>query len=183
MRNLYCILNNKLLKGISLVALDVDGVLTDGNIYYGQNGEFIKGFNVKDGLGIKMLQRYEIKVAFISGGKGGATEIRAKQLDISHCIVESKNKRESLINLQKSLGILPRATLFLGDDINDLVVRDRVAILASTADASKSLKAFSNIILKKKGGNGAIRELAEEILISKRIWNTLKRNGWNDRND
>ena len=93
MRNLYCILNNKLLKGISLVALDVDGVLTDGNIYYGQNGEFIKGFNVKDGLGIKMLQRYEIKVAFISGGKGGATEIRAKQLDISHCIVESKNKR------------------------------------------------------------------------------------------
>ena len=95
----------------------------------------------------------------------------------------NQKTNENLINLQKSLGILPRATLFLGDDINDLVVRDRVAILASTADASKSLKAFSNIILKKKGGNGAIRELAEEILISKRIWNTLKKNGWNDRND
>ena len=183
MRNLYCIFNDKYLKKIKLVVLDVDGVLTNGNIFYGQNGELIKGFNVKDGLGIKILQRNKINIALISGGKGGSTEIRAKQLEIKHCITESKDKLESLTSLQKSLNIFPEETLFLGDDINDMVVRERVRILAATADASNDLKRVSDIILTRKGGEGAVRELAEEILISQKTWDKIKENGWNDRND
>ena len=93
------------------------------------------------------------------------------------------SKLESLTSLQKSLNIFPEETLFLGDDINDMVVRERVRILAATADASNDLKRVSDIILTRKGGEGAVRELAEEILISQKTWDKIKENGWNDRND
>lgn len=84
--------------------LDVDGVFTDGGLWHGPNGELIKRFDVRDGLGIRLLQHAGIEVAFLSGGRGGATQVRAEQLGIRHCLVCAKGKPHALASLRQELG-------------------------------------------------------------------------------
>ena len=175
MRLLTNLLNLRNLKSIDLVVLDVDGVLTDGGLLVSPNGEILKKFNVKDGLAIKLLQKYNIEVAFLSGGDNRSTEARATQLGIKYCLTNIKDKRLALINLQEKLSIPIKNTLFLGDDLNDLVVKPYVKILASTKDANQIMKKNSNFHLQSLGGNGAVRELTEIILKSKGLAKDLEK--------
>ena len=173
----------KQLKRIKLLVLDVDGVLTDGGLWFDANGQLIKRFDVRDGLGIRLLQQTGIEIAFLSGGQGGATEVRARQLGIQHCLVGIKDKPEALIQLQQRLGINIAETAFVGDDLNDLAVRPFVGLLIAPADACAPVREGAHAVLRKRGGHGAIRELAERILQTRGRWQNLKRDGWRNRND
>ncbi|MFM7236474.1 MAG: KdsC family phosphatase [Cyanobium sp.] len=171
------------LAEMRLIVLDVDGVLTDGGLWYGPQGELIKRFNVRDGLGIRLLQEAGVEVAFLSGGRGGATEVRAKQLGIRHCLVGAGDKPRALADLQSTLELPREATLFLGDDLNDLAVRPRVGLLVATADAVPAMQRQADLVLSRPGGHGAVRELADRRLSRTALGQDLQRSGWRDRND
>tara|TARA_Y100000589_G_C27034247_1_gene580345 strand:+ start:204 stop:761 length:558 start_codon:yes stop_codon:yes gene_type:complete len=182
-KKLSWIFKKKELKRIKLLVLDVDGVLTDGGLYLSSEGELLKKFNVKDGLGIKLLQNNKIEVVFLSGGAGGSTEIRAQQLNIKYCFVKVKDKNKAILNLQKELGYSKYQTAYLGDDINDLVVRNNVNLLIAPRDSCEIILEKADFILNSKGGNGAIRELSEKILKSQNKYKSYSELGWIDIND
>jgi len=157
-------LKRELIKSIFLLVLDVDGVLTDGKLIIDSEGNQTKNFSVKDGLGMKLLIEQNIKVVFMSGGKGGASEQRALGLGIHKCLVNVKNKGEALGLLQKEYAINPENTAFIGDDVNDISVRNYVKLLVATADASIEFKKISDLVLINKGGDGAVREFTDRML-------------------
>ncbi|CAK22663.1 HAD family hydrolase [Synechococcus sp. CS-197] len=171
------------LADIQLLVLDVDGVLTDGGLWFSADGQLQKRFDVRDGLGIRLLQQAGLQLAFLSGGQGGATEVRARQLGIRHCLVGIKDKPPALAALQQELGIAPRQTAFLGDDLNDLAVKGHVGLLLAPSDACRPLRHQADAVLQNRGGHGAVRELAERILQARGNWEILRRQGWRDRND
>ena len=171
------------LRSIQLLVLDVDGVLTDGGLWFDAAGQLSKRFDVRDGLGIRLLQQAGLHIAFLSGGQGGATEVRARQLDISHCLVGIKDKPAALTALQNQLGVSAQQTAFVGDDLNDLAVRPVVALLFAPADACRPVRCGADTVLRRQGGHGAVRELAERILQERGRWGRLSRDGWKDRND
>ncbi|MDP2127596.1 MAG: HAD hydrolase family protein [Pseudohongiella sp.] len=171
------------LQSMRVLVLDVDGVLTDGGLFYGENGEVNKRFDVRDGLGIRLLQQAGIEVVFFSGGKAGAIEIRAQHLGIRHCFFGVRDKAEGMFRLLTHLLVTADEVAFVGDDLNDLAVRPYVGLLVATADATDPLRRQSDLVLNAKGGHGAVRELAELILKRRGLWTALAENGWRDRND
>jgi len=166
-----------------LLVLDVDGVLTDGGLWTTETGEVLKRFDVRDGLGIHLLQQAGLEVALLSGGKGGATEQRARYLGIRHVLTGVKDKPAALTELQRALAISPRECAFVGDDLNDLAVRPVVGLLICPADGVAPLRAQADWVLDRNGGDGAVRRLAEAILQARGDWNRLARSGWRGRND
>ena len=154
------------LRRITLLVLDVDGVLTDGGLWFDADGRLTKRFDVRDGLGIRLLQQAGLEIAFLSGGQGGATESRARQLGIRHCLVGIRDK-----------------PAFVGDDLNDLAVRAQVGLLLAPSDACRPVRWQADAVLNRPGGKGAIRELAERVLQARGGWGTLASSGWRDRND
>ena len=171
------------LRSIQLLVLDVDGVLTDGGLWFDAEGQLSKRFDVRDGLGIRLLQQAGIDIAFLSGGQGGATEVRARQLGINHCLVGIKDKPAALTALQNHVGVSVEQTAFVGDDLNDLAVRPVVGLLFAPTDACRPVRQGADAVLRRRGGHGAVRELAERILQGRGRWNHLRRDGWKDRND
>ena len=171
------------MRQINLLVLDVDGVLTDGGLWLDPNGLLQKRFDVRDGLGIRMLQQAGLQLAFLSGGQGGATEIRARQLGIEHCLVGIKDKPSALAQLQQHVGATPASTAFMGDDLNDLAVRHQVRMLITPADGCLALRRQADAVLCRRGGDGAVRELAEHFLKARSLWTDLSHNGWRDSND
>lgn len=172
----------KKLNKIKFIFLDVDGVMTNGDLLYSEKGDIVKAFNVRDGLGIKLLKDFGIEIVLISGGSKGSTESRANDLSIRYCYTAVKDKIKIIEDLKNTLGFTKSQTIFLGDDINDLVVKKKVGLLITTKDASNLLKKQSNAILNASGGKGAVRELAERILKGKKGWKDIKRDGWKDTN-
>lgn len=171
------------LAELRLLVLDVDGVLTDGGLWFDPEGRLQKRFDVRDGLGLRLLQQAGIQLAFLSGGRGGATEVRAHQLGIEHCLVGIKDKPPALTALQEQLGVMAQHTCYLGDDLNDLAVRSSVGLLLAPLDACRALRRQADAVLNHQGGHGAVRELAERILKARGDWRELERKGWRDRND
>lgn len=170
------------LKRINLLILDVDGVLTDGGLLTDEEGAVLKRFDVRDGLGIRMLQQAGIEVAMLSGGKSGATEQRARYLGIGHCLTGVKDKPRALLDLQHNLSFAIENTAYVGDDLNDLVVRPLVGLLVSPKDGVKALRRQCDWVLNRKGGDGAVRAVAEAILEAKGYWQVVARKGWLDNN-
>ncbi len=171
------------LSSVRLIVLDVDGVLTDGGLWYGETGEVVKRFDVRDGLGIKLLQEIGIEVAFLSGGKAGAIEIRAKHLGIRHCLFEVKDKVHGLTYLLAKVNLERNQVAFIGDDLNDLAVLSHVGLLIAPSDAVEPLKRRANLVLRSPGGKGAVREFAELVLKNRNKWINYENNGWRARND
>ena len=170
------------LSEIRLLVLDVDGVLTDGGLWFDQAGRLQKRFDVRDGLGIRLLQDIGITIAFLSGGEGGATEVRAKQLGVENCLVGIKDKPIALTNLQEKLGFTRKQTAFIGDDLNDLPVRSLVSLFITPKDACYAVRDSADWVLDNRGGHGAVREAAEDLLRCQKRWKTLSSEGWRERN-
>jgi 3-deoxy-D-manno-octulosonate 8-phosphate phosphatase (KDO 8-P phosphatase) len=171
------------LRQLRLLVLDVDGVLTDGGLWTTESGEVLKRFDVRDGLGIRLLQQAGLEVAWLSGGKSGATEQRARYLGISHVLTGVKDKPAALAALQAQLGVKTAESAFVGDDLNDLAVRPAIGLLVCTADAVEPLRHRADWVLDRNGGDGAVRRLAEDILRARGEWDALAGQGWRDRND
>ena len=156
--------NRTKIEKIKLVVFDVDGVLTKGYLLVNSDGEISREFNVRDGIGIKKLQNINIIIAFISGGEGKSTLLRAKSLGVNHCLTNIMNKREALIELQKELDIAPLNTVFIGDDMNDIDVKESVSLLIGPRDASFEFASYADLLLKSNGGMGVAREISQRIL-------------------
>ncbi|MSN26340.1 MAG: HAD-IIIA family hydrolase [Geobacter sp.] len=158
------------LKNIKLLLLDVDGVMTDGGIIYDGNGLETKTFNVKDGHGIKMLQRHGIEVGIITGRTSKVVEIRAAELGIELVYQGALKKLESYNDIKLRTGLADSQIAYIGDDVIDVPVMKRVAFAAAPADGlSDALKA-ADYVTRKEGGKGAVREVCDMILKGCGFW-------------
>lgn len=149
---------------IKLFALDVDGTLTDGKIYIGNEGELFKSFHVKDGMAIKLLKEYGILVAIVTGRSSEIVTKRAKELGIEYVFQNIEDKAKLLKNLTNSLSISLKETAYVGDDINDLKVLQIVGYPFALRNSEPELKEISLYVTETEGGNGAIREIVNKIV-------------------
>ena len=154
-------------QSIKLLALDVDGILTDGRIYYGNSGEELKAFNIKDGLGIKLLQGAGVRVAIITGRKSAIVERRAKELGIADVIQGREDKREALEELCQRNDLKLTECAYMGDDLPDLGAINCAGLGMTVADASSAVRSAAAWCSSQNGGNGAVREACEFILQAK----------------
>ena len=151
-------------KNIKLVLLDVDGVLTDGRLYYGNSGEELKAFDIQDGLGIKLLQKGGVKVGIITGRRSALLQRRAEELAISPLVQGREDKWLALNELIEDLGVSLEEIAFVGDDLPDLAVIKRVGLGITPANGSHIVASQADWQTKNSGGDGAVREVAELIL-------------------
>ena len=149
---------------VRLMIFDVDGILTDGSLYYGAEGEVIKCFNVLDGHGIKLLQQSGVETAIISARKSAIVQHRAADLGISHVYqgVHDKRSAYELLLMQSAIGA--DACGFMGDDVIDLPVLSRVGFAVSVPNAHPEVLARAHYVTKAGGGRGAAREVCDLIL-------------------
>lgn len=161
------------LANISLLLLDVDGVLTDGSIIYSDSGEQIKQFNSKDGLGLRLLMDSGIAVGIVTGRKSKALEHRCKNLGVTLLFDGIKDKSTALDHIILQTGVAAEKIAFVGDDLIDLPVMKRVGVSFCVSDACDDVKAHSDIITTQRGGKGAVREICENILKSKGLWDAI----------
>jgi 3-deoxy-D-manno-octulosonate 8-phosphate phosphatase (KDO 8-P phosphatase) len=152
------------LRKIRLLLLDVDGVMTDGGIYYSNSGEEFKKFNIQDGYGIRKLQGAGIGVGVISGRESELVKKRTAELGISEVHLNIVNKLEAYESLKKRLGLSDSEIAFIGDDEFDLEVLEKAGFSAAPANALPLVKKRTDYVCRNTGGNGAIRELIELIL-------------------
>ncbi len=149
---------------IGLVVFDVDGVFTDGRVYYSDKGEEFKSFHVRDGYGIKRLQEAGIKVAVISGRKSSAVDRRMAELGVRHVYQGCSDKVPVLEDLMKKTGVGPAAVAFVGDDMPDAKPMAKVGLSIAVADAHPTLRRQANYKTQLPGGHGAVREVCDFIL-------------------
>jgi len=150
---------------IDLIVLDVDGCLTDGRIIYTDLGDEIKAFDVKDGLAISSWVRLGHKAAIITGRRSKLLERRAKELGITHLYQGVDDKAARLLVMSEELGIPLTKIAAIGDDLNDYRMLDLVGISFTPQDGSKHIKAMVKKVCEAKGGEGAVREMIEELFV------------------
>lgn len=152
------------LKQIKLVITDVDGVLTDGTLYYSEAGESLKGFNVKDGLGISLLRRHGIEVAILSGRDSPALRRRMKDLGVTIFRVGESDKAIGCQAIIGEAGVSASEVLFIGDDLIDLPAFEACGLSCAVKDAPDYIHSQVDVVLDTEGGRGAFREVADKIL-------------------
>ncbi len=155
------------LRNIRLVITDVDGVLTDGGLYYGPDGECLKRFHARDGLGVRLLQQAGIQVAVLSGRDCPALRRRLADLDITEAVLGQVDKRAALSGIMERCGVVAEEVAVIGDDIPDMEVFGLCGVSVTVADAPEHVKARADLVLECGGGQGAFRELVDEILEKK----------------
>ncbi len=150
---------------IELIVLDVDGTMTDSRITYSEDGDEIKSFNVKDGLAIASWRKLGKQVAIITGRSSSIVARRAKELHIEHFYQGIHNKREVLEELLQKLDLTMENVAAIGDDLNDLQMLRSAKMSFVPRDASAYVDKIATVILSKKGGDGAVREMIEHLII------------------
>lgn len=158
---------------IKMLILDVDGVMTDGGIIFDNHDNEFKVFNVRDGHGIKMLQKAGISVGIITGRESKVVARRAKDLGIKEVHQGFKVKADALAKIFKKHGLKKDEVAFVGDDVVDIPVFTRVGLAIAVSDAVAEAKAAAHHITKNSGGRGAVREVCELILKSNGRWKAL----------
>lgn len=153
-----------MLRRIRLLLLDVDGVMTDGGIYYSGRGEELKQFNTKDGYGIVMLQQRGVKVGIITGRVSSIVKVRAKELGITEVHQNLDNKLAAYGKIKKRMGLTDSQVAYMGDDEPDLPVLQCVGLSAAPADAVRRVLSQVDYVCVRSGGKGAVREVIDLIL-------------------
>jgi 3-deoxy-D-manno-octulosonate 8-phosphate phosphatase (KDO 8-P phosphatase) len=161
------------LKKIKLLILDVDGVMTDGRIIFDSNGVESKFFNVKDGHGIKMLQRTGIEIGIISGRESQVVANRAVELGITQVYQKSLDKLVPYRQMLEATGLSDEQVAFMGDDVIDIPLLKRVGFASAPADAVAEVIPFAHFVAKNRGGWGAVREVCDLILKVQGNWETV----------
>ena len=161
---------------IKLVLLDVDGTLTDGGIYRGNNGEELKRFNVKDGYAIVNAQKLGIEFGIITGRKSELIEIRAKELKIKYLYQGISEKTVILEEIIKKDSLSKEEIAYMGDDLNDLLIMKQVGLSGTPKDAVDEVIQVADFVSKKNGGSGAVREFIEHILKKDGKWEIFLKN-------
>lgn len=161
------------LKNIKLLLLDVDGVLTDGRITYNSDGTETKSFDVKDGHGLKMLQRAGISVGIITGRKSSIVEHRAQELGINILYQGALDKLVPFQEILEKHSVKADEIAYVGDDIVDLPILQRVGFSATVADALPEVKERVDYIAERAGGKAAVREICDLILKEAGLWDDV----------
>jgi 3-deoxy-D-manno-octulosonate 8-phosphate phosphatase (KDO 8-P phosphatase) len=151
-------------KRLKLMIFDVDGVMTDGTLYYSERGEELKAFNTRDGHGVKMLKQSGVEVALITARSSRAVELRAANLGIAHLYQGVEDKRDAYAALLAQLGLAAEQSGYMGDDLLDLPLITRCGFAATVAAAPAALRSRSHFVARAGGGHGAVREVCEFIL-------------------
>lgn len=154
-------------RNIRWMFFDVDGVLTDGGLFYGPQGESLKRFHVQDGHGLKALQSAGVHLGILSGRDHEAVSYRARELGIDIVVQGAGRKGQAFDQLVQEMGIDPKACGHLGDDTPDIEVFDRVSFAAAVANATDDVLARAHWISSRCGGDGAARECCDFILRSR----------------
>ena len=157
-------------RKIKLLICDVDGVLTDGKIYIGNDVELFKAFNVKDGLGIKMLLANGIDVAILTARSSQILQKRTAELGITNVLQGQRDKVKGLGVLLEKTGLQPEEIAYIGDDLPDYAVIQKVGLAACPKDANESIVELAHFQSRFNGGDGAVRELCELILKTQGLW-------------
>ena len=163
------------LSQVKLFVLDVDGVLTDGGLYMGAQGELAKRFDAKDGMGLSLLLRHGIKVAFLTGRGQGIVQRRAQELRIPYCFEGVKDKRRQLLQLAESLRLSADEIAYMGDDLNDLPAFAAAGHRFAPADGVAEVRQLADYVTQSRAGHGAVREVAEVLLKSRGLWDDIVR--------
>jgi 3-deoxy-D-manno-octulosonate 8-phosphate phosphatase (KDO 8-P phosphatase) len=160
------------LDPIRLLVLDVDGVLTDGSLMYGPEGEELKQFSVRDGLGIRLLRAGGIEVGVITGRATDALMARCRDLGLRDELVvqASRDKSKDLNRLEELLGLSDHEVAAMGDDLQDIPVLSRAGFAACPADAVPEVAAVCDLVCGAAGGRGAVREVTELLLKARGLW-------------
>ena len=151
-------------RAIRLLVLDVDGVLTDGRLYYADDGVELKAFNIQDGLGLRMLSASGVIIAIISGRRSTALERRAENLGVEHVFQGVNDKLSVFQELLTRLSLGARTAAAIGDDLPDLPVLRRCELAVSVPDAPALVRDHAHYVTQRRGGHGAVRELCEMIM-------------------
>ncbi len=154
-------------QGLKLFLLDVDGVLTDGTITYTHEGNEIKSFHTRDGLGIRLLMESGVEVGLITARESEAVNRRVQDLGLKHVFQKTKNKLAVFERLLEELALEPSEVGYMGDDWLDLPLLVRVGFAATVADAVPEVLQVAHYVTKKTGGRGAVREVCDLILEAK----------------
>ena len=164
---------NPALQGICLLALDVDGVLTDGSINMGAQGELFKSFYAQDGLGISVALRSGLQIAIITGRKSEIIHRRAQELGIQMVQEGVKDKYLALEQLQNQLGLSRGQVAYMGDDLNDLPAFRAAGVTFAPADAVEEVREAASFVTEAAGGRGAVREAIAMILRAQNKWQQI----------
>ena len=157
----------KLLKRVRALVLDVDGVLTDGGMYYGPGGEGLKRFNVKDGMGLRLVLEAGIAVALISGEASEILKRRAEKLRIADVFIGVEDKLKTLEGFLAARKIPFEDAAYVGDDVNDLAAMNKVGLPVAVADAVPQVRKAARWVLSRRGGDAAVREVCDAILAAR----------------
>ena len=163
-------INNKLnqkCKKIKLVVTDVDGVLTDGGMYYSEKGEIMKKFNAKDGMGVELLLQNNIKTILLTRENSTIVKKRGLKIKAASTITGIQNKESYLKKICKKFRVSLKEIAYIGDDVNDIEISKLVGLSASPLDGVVRLKKNVDYVCRNKGGNGVFREFADLIIKSR----------------
>jgi 3-deoxy-D-manno-octulosonate 8-phosphate phosphatase (KDO 8-P phosphatase) len=173
------------LASIELLALDVDGVMTDGSIIIGQEGELSKHFDAHDGMGLSLAMRHGVQVALVTGRHSEIVLHRAMELGISNVYENVAYKGKMLTQIAEQLHIPMGHVAFMGDDLNDLPAFMKAAISFAPRDAVPEVREKAYYVTEHEGGHGAVREVCEKILKAKGVWDEIVKGylqqGYGDR--
>ncbi|MEJ2134549.1 MAG: HAD hydrolase family protein [Desulfofustis sp.] len=158
---------------IRLLLLDVDGVLTDGRLYYSDEGVESKAFCTQDGLGIRLLQRAEVMTGLITARTSRLVAWRGEELDMNHIRQGVSNKLEEFKSILNETSLKPYQVCYMGDDLIDLSLLTRVGLAACPANAVEEVKEACHFIARRPGGAGAVREICDLIIRAKGLHDTL----------
>jgi 3-deoxy-D-manno-octulosonate 8-phosphate phosphatase (KDO 8-P phosphatase) len=151
-------------KKLKLLILDVDGVLTDGKLFFDNQGNEYKSFHARDGHGIKLLRQTGVEVAVISGRKSNSVALRMKNLGIEHVYQGHENKQAAFNEILEKIGITPEQAAHVGDDLLDLPIMIRVGLAIAVSDANFAVKQRADWCTSLPGGHGAVREVCDFIM-------------------
>ena len=163
------------IKRIRLLALDVDGVLTDGRMIYGSDGMPVKAFDVRDGFGLVLAKQAGLKTAFITAEESRAVVLRAEQLKIDWVAQRARDKFKALQECLAHFRLKAESVCYVGDDLLDLPVLKRVGFSATVADGHPEIKRRVHYVIPLPGGRGAVRHLVEFILQAQGLWPEIVR--------
>lgn len=151
-------------RQIKLLILDVDGVLTDGKLFFDYQGNEFKAFHAHDGHGIKMLQQTGVEIAVISGRESLIVTKRMEELDVSLVYQNQRDKRAAFAELLQKLELEPKQVAYVGDDMVDLPIMTQVGLAIAVGNAIDAVKACADWTTRLEGGNGAVREVCDAIM-------------------
>ena len=158
-----------ILKDLLVVITDVDGVLTDGGLYYTSEGLVMKKFNVKDGMGMRLLKELGVKNAIITTDTSELIKIRGERLKVDYLFLGIWDKETKLHEICSLENIPPKNVAFIGDDVNDIGIINNAGFSACPSDAVEEIKDIVDLVLTKKGGDGVFRELVDLIIKAKKV--------------